>query len=468
MRKAIITIIIFFSCPLWGANTFPVGTVIRDAEIESIMLEYLQPIAKVAGINMAELRVYIVVDPQLNAFATFNTTIFFTSGTLLKAESPAEIIGVGAHEMGHIAGLHLVRQERAIENANKKALLGVAAGIILGLLTQRPDLGMAAVLGGQTLGMQDFLKYSQGEESTADTAALQYLSRLRWPTDGFLKFMKRLQNQELLSEKLQSPYTRTHPISRHRVETIRHFTQGASHLHNQLPEKFYEDFKRLQVKLEAFLAPSGYILEKYRGSTPNALLAQTVAHHLQAEFKKSLACIEKLLSLTPQDPFAWELKGQILLESGKPEDAIAPYQRAIELSAHSPLIRVGLVQAMIATEKNTYLSAAGQQIEHILQEDPESFNAYYLLAIIEGRKGNMGKMALALSKEASLKEDWERTKEQADRAKQHLHPKKEKSAYLQADDLYRTAKQKLEDPKNREASKNTLRPMRVFDINTLS
>jgi predicted Zn-dependent protease len=450
MRKFFLIIIMFYSLQVSGTHTFPVGAVIRDAEIEEIMLEYLRPIAKIAGLNDAELKVYVIVDPQLNAFATFNTTIFFTTGTLLRAESPSEIIGVGAHEMGHIAGLHLVRRDQAIENASKKALLGVAAGIILGLITQRPDVGMAGLLGGQTLAMQGFLKYSQGEETTADNSGLQYLSRLGWPTDGFLRFMQRLQNQELLSEKLQDPYARTHPISRHRVESIRYFTKKNEHLHNQLPIKFYENFKRLQVKLEAFLAPPGHVLAKYQGSTPNALLAQAVAYHLNSEFNKSLGCIEKLTVATPQDPFVWELKGQILLESGKPEEAIPAYQRAVELSAHSPLIKVGLVQTMIATDKDKYLTAASQLIEKILKEDPESFNAYYLLAVVEGRKGNMGKMALALSKEAALQEDWERAKEQADRAKQHLKSQKEKQLYLQADDLHRTAKQKLEDAKNRK------------------
>ena len=453
MKKFLMIISIFCALQASGRQTFPVGAVIRDAEIEEIMLEYLRPIAKVAGLNPAELKVYIIVDPQLNAFATFNTTIFFTTGTLLRAESPSEIIGVGAHEMGHIAGLHLVRRDQAIENANKKALLGVAAGIILGLVAQRPDVGVAGLLGAQSLAIQDFLKYSQGEESTADSSALQYLSRLDWPTDGFLRFMQRLQNQELLSEKLQDPYARTHPISRHRVEIIRHFTRKKEHLRNQIPVKFYDHFKRLQVKLEAFLESPAHILAKYQGSTPNALLAQAVAYHLNADFNKSLECIEKLIVATPQDPFVWELNGQILLESGKPEQAISPYQRAVELSPHSPLIKVGLVHAMIATDKNKYLSAASQLIEKILQEDPENFNAYYLLAVIEGRKGNMGKMALALSKEAALQEDWERAKEQADRAKQHLKlHQRDKQLYLQADDLHQTAKQKLEGTKNKRVS----------------
>ena len=455
MKQFIIILIALFSFQAYGSHTFPVGTVIRDAEIEEIMLEYLRPIAKTAGLNPAELKVYIMVDPQLNAFATFNTTIFFTTGTLLKADSPAEIIGVGAHEMGHIMGLHLVRREQAIENANKKALLGVAAGIILGLLTQRPDVGMVGLLGGQTLGIQDFLKYSQGEESTADSSALQYLSRLGWPTDGFLRFMQRLQNQELLSEKLQDPYMRTHPISRHRVQSIRHFTQKTASQHNKLPEKFYEHFHRLQVKLEAFLAPPSHVLKKYQGNTKYALLAQAVAYHLQADFKKSLELIEKLLILMPQDPFAWELKGQILLESGNPNESIGPYQRAVELSPHSSLIRIGLVQAMIATEKDQYLTDSIKHIDNILRSDPENFQAYYLLAIIEGRRGNMGKMALALAKEAALQEDWQRTKEQADRAKQHLNAQKEKTTYLQADDLYQTAKQKLEGSKNRNIDLRT-------------
>jgi predicted Zn-dependent protease len=196
-------------------------------------------------------------------------------------------------------------------------------------------------------------------------------------------------------------------------------------------------------------------LKKYQGTTPHALLAQAVAYHLHAEFKKSLDSIEKLLNITPQDPFVWELKGQILLESGNPGDSIAPYQQAVELSPHSPLIRIGLVQAMLATEKDKYLGAAMKEVEHILQEDPDSFQAYYLLAIIEGRRGNMGKMALALAKEAALQENWERTKEQADRAKQHLDSKKDKSSYLQADDLHQTAQHKLEDPKNRNIDLRT-------------
>ncbi|UNM06663.1 MAG: M48 family metalloprotease [Holosporaceae bacterium] len=230
------------------------GTVIRDAEIESILRSYIDPIFQQAKLNTKDLNLVLVVNSENNAAATLNTTMILNTGFLLSTSNLNEIVGVIAHEVGHLEGRHVVRSIGAMENAQRVGLLGAAAGIALGVLTQRLDLGAALAIGSSISSIYGYLKYSRAEEAAADQAAVRYLNGLCWPADG-LVFFQKLLGQELLSTNLQDPYIRSHPLTRDRMHAIERQIQNSCQ--KPFPAQMVSRYHLMRIKLEAFFTATG-------------------------------------------------------------------------------------------------------------------------------------------------------------------------------------------------------------------
>ena len=149
-------------------------SLIRDAEVEDIIRDYAAPLLEAAGLGDSAVKLHIVNDPNINAFVAGGPNLFLSSGMLAAAEEPGEIIGVLAHEIGHIAGGHLVRTRDALENASAEMILAtvLAAGAII---AGEGEVGSAIVSGGQAMAQQSFLRYSRAQEESADQAAIRLL-----------------------------------------------------------------------------------------------------------------------------------------------------------------------------------------------------------------------------------------------------------------------------------------------------
>ncbi|MBM3611000.1 MAG: tetratricopeptide repeat protein [Alphaproteobacteria bacterium] len=425
----------------YASAEFKKGTAIRDAEIEKILKNYLDPLFKVAGLNPEEARIVMIVESALNAAALPNNTLLFYTGFLMETENPEEIAGVLAHEVGHIAARHLVRMYGAMENAQKVGLLGALVGIAVGLLGS-PDAGLALALGGSSQALHTFLHYRRSEEEAADMLAVKYLEALKWPIRGLRTFLTKLLGQELLSEKLQDPYLRTHPLTQDRVERIR-----AKEIKSPkaMPNLFQEQHHRMVVKLKAFLWAPEKTLEKFKGNTPLDLYAQSIAYYRQADFDKALSLIETLIKTEPTNPFFWEFKGQILFDSGRIKESIVPYKKAIDLFPESALLNVALAQSLLQNDTEETLKEAVMHLQKALQKETDSGLAWQYLAIAYGKQNKMAQMALALSEHGLLTQQWDYAKEQAIRA-QHFCKKSDKE-YRRAEEIKNIAEQKLKEEK---------------------
>lgn len=418
---------------------FKKGTVIRDAEIEKILKNYLNPLFQVAGLNPEEARIVMMVDPSLNAAALPNNTLLFYTGFLMETETPAEIAGVLAHEVGHIAARHLVRMYGAIENAQKIGLLGALVGIAVGLLGS-PDAGMALALGGSSQALHAFLHYRRSEEEAADMLAVKYLTALKWPIRGLRAFLEKLLGQELLSDNLQDPYLRTHPLTRDRVERIRAREALSA---ETMPVLFKEQHERMVVKLKAFLWAPEKTLHIFKGTKILDIYAQTIASYRQSDFKKALMRIDALIKEEPENPFFWELKGQILFDSGRIQESILPYRKAVTLLPDSALLQVGLAQSLLQSENQSFIEEAVNYLQKALQREKDNGLAWQYLAIGYGRQKKMAQMALALSEHGLVTQEWGYAKEQALRT-QHFSKKSTKE-YRRAEDIKKIAEEQLKE-----------------------
>jgi len=363
--------------------------ILRDAEIEHTIRRMAEPIFKAAGLNKNSVHTYLINDNTLNAFVAGGQNIFIHSGLLIQAKNANQVIGVIAHETGHITGSHLSRSAEGMKGATAVTLLGAILGAAA-IAAGAGDAGMALIMGGQQIGQRTFLKYSRTQESEADQAAITFLNKSGQSGQGLLDFLDYLGDQELMSGRYRDPYAGTHPITSDRISRLKQRVDSSPYAKAKTPASIENDFKRLQAKLYGYLKPPYATLNKYppKDQSLYAKYARSFAYHKQHKMKKALQELSDLLEKYPDDPYFWETEGQILFENGLVQKSIMPYRNAVKYLPDEPLIRISLAQSLIATENNQYLDEALKNLQFALSRDPNNSFAWYQASIAYHRQHN--------------------------------------------------------------------------------
>jgi predicted Zn-dependent protease len=379
-------------------------SLIRDAEIENTIRDYATPVFRAAGLTPENINIYLVNDNSLNAFVAGGQNIFIHTGLILKSENAGQIIGVIAHETGHISGGHLSRTSDALSKSSMPAILGVILGGAASLATGRGDVGAAIAAGGSTIAGRSFLKYSRTQEASADHAALKFLDSTKQSAKGMLQFMQFLEDQELLSASSQDPYIQSHPLSRNRIVTIKNHIETSPYSETPAPTQQVMSHARIKAKLHAFVSSPGSTLRAYKKSDTSvaSLYARSIARYRSAKIDKALTLLDQLINLAPGDPYFHELRGQILFENARLSESLVSYQKAIDLLPDSFLIRRELARNQIEMDDPALLDTAIRNLRLALPKEPKNTFAWRLLATAYGRKGDIGRSSLALAEEALL------------------------------------------------------------------
>ena len=124
----ILCVLLASSVVLTGSARAQDISILRDAEIENIIRTYATPIFAVAGLDPAAVHVYVVNDPTLNSFVAGGQNLFMNSGTILRSETPNQLVGIIAHETGHISGGHLARTDEALRHATIQNIIALVVG----------------------------------------------------------------------------------------------------------------------------------------------------------------------------------------------------------------------------------------------------------------------------------------------------------------------------------------------------
>lgn len=361
---------------------------ISDEETELFLADILRPIYKSANIPFNRDKVFIVQDPSLNAFVADGNNMFVHTGTLVSADNYNQVEGVLAHETGHIQGGHILRlkiKSKQMQNVNLVSL--IAAGIA-GAVSGRADVGMAIALGSQTSALHHIIRYQVQEERSADEAALSILSKLKKSPEGLLEFMKKIQHQNMLSGIEESSYFRTHPITAERVAFLSDAAKKTPFVPNDALSK---RFDMIKAKLVAFLYPPETVRKLYplNASSQAALYAHAILNLREFKINEALHDVNTLIEQNPDNPFFWELKGQIYFESGQVHNARIAYQKAYNLLPNASAFQLNLAQAMLEDspspkEINTIISLLNKSLI-------KSKNAYawLMLAQAYGMQDNM-------------------------------------------------------------------------------
>ena len=414
---------------------------IRDAEIETTIREFVSPVFAAAGLDPAAIRIYLVNDSRLNAFVAGGQNLFLNTGLLMRSQSPGQVIGVAAHETGHIAGGHLARTQEALRNATIQSIIAMVLGAAASAAAGGQGAG-GVLAGGAGVGQRSILQYSVEQEAKADQAGLGFLDATGQSARGLLAFFRVLENEDLLSEGRRDPYLRTHPLTRQRIEVVQDHVDHSRF--SDVPDKpeFIEMHKRMVAKLFGFLKPPAETLAQYKESDTSvaARYARAVAYYRIPNLQKALPAIDGLIAEEPKNPYFHELKGQMLFESGKVAEAVAPYEEAVRLRPDAALLRTELGQVQIESGDPALNKRALANLSEGVRLEPDNSNAWHFLAIAYGRQDDIGMSALALAEEALIVGDKQLAVQQATRAIQLL--KAGTPARLRAEDLKRLARRK--------------------------
>ena len=378
-------------------------SVLRDSETELLFRDISRPLIVAAGMDPRNVDVVLLNDPEINAFVAGGQVVYIQSGLLTAADDVNQLQGVIAHELGHVAGGHAIRMQEGSKEATGISLATVVLGA-LAIAAGAGDAGMGIMMAGQRAALGRFLAFTRAQESSADLAGAKYLSAAGVSGKGSIDFFKKLQNQEYrLAIYEKDSYDRTHPISSERINALLPIYQADPAWKRPPDPELEARFQRVKAKLIGFVDPK-LATNRYPESDQSvpAHYARAYAYHIGAYPDKALAEAEALLKDAPEDPFFLELKGQILLESGRPAEAIEPLRKSVDIANDQPLIAAMLGHALIATEKPEYMAEAKQVLKAAVNRDNENPFAWYQLGIIYEREGDIARAALATAERNNL------------------------------------------------------------------
>ena len=366
--------------------------------------------------------------------------LFVNTGLLMSSETPNAIIGVFAHETGHIAGGHLARTREAVENATAEQMLATILGAAA-ILAGGGQAGAAILGSGSAIAQQSFFRYTRSQEQAADQAAVGYLEAVGRSAEGMLEIFYKLEDQELLVAERQDPYVRSHPLTRDRIRFVRNFVETSKYSSRTSDEAELLAHRRMVAKLYAFLNSPGRTLRAYRenDSSLSARYARAIAYHRIPDLERAIGEIDGLLRDYPDDPWFQELKGQILFENGHVALSIAPYEKAVALRPDEALLRLGLARTQIEMNEPGFTKKAIKNLAAAARAEPNYAPHWHFLGIAYGRDQQLAQSSLALAEATLLRGEFAEAKYHAEKAKRGLATGS--PAYLRAEDISMAASQ---------------------------
>jgi predicted Zn-dependent protease len=378
-------------------------SVLRDTETELLFKQMSLPLIQAAGLDPRSVNVVLLNDPEINAFVATGQTVYVQSGLLEACDNVDQLQGVVAHELGHVIAGDAIRSSSGARQATGISILSLvlaAAAIAAGA----GDAGMGIMMAGQRAAEGEFMAFTRAQEATADATGSRLLSKAGISGKGMLDFFGKLQQQEYrLAIYSKDSFDRDHPLSSERIEALSQTLKGDPAWGRPSDPALEARFQRVKAKLIGYIDPKQAVI-KYPESNQSvpAHYARAYAYHQGGYPEKAVAEADALLATAPDDPFFLELKGQILLEGGKPKEAIPVLRDAVKRSGEAPMIAAMLGHALVATEDPKNFTEAKQILKVAVNKDNQDPFAWYQLGIIYDQEGDVARAALATAERSNL------------------------------------------------------------------
>jgi predicted Zn-dependent protease len=351
---------------------------LRDTETERALRSYEDPLLKAGGLDPAGVKIYLVNDPTVNSFVAEGQNMFIQTGMIMFAKNALELKGVMAHETGHIVAGHLSRDTAAIQKATIPMLLSMVIGIAA-IAAGAGEAGMLILLGGQGIAENQFNAFSRVQEATADQIAIKLLDKTHQSSRGLLATFQRLADEEARASDRMDPYASDHPMGRDRVANLE--TEVEASPYKDVPEDpaVEHEYEMIQAKLAGYIEPMQTIFNRYPTSDTSkvARYARAMAYSRKPDLPKALAEINSLIKDEPNNPYFYEVLGQIYVSMAKPELGVVAFQRSVDLMPDASQLRVALAAAQLATEKQALAKPALDNLKIALQQENDDPFAWY-------------------------------------------------------------------------------------------
>jgi predicted Zn-dependent protease len=404
--------------------------VLRDTETEQLLREYTRPILRAAGLEKQNIQMVIVNEGSFNAFVADGRRIFVNYGAILQSETPNQIIGVLAHETGHLAGGHLSKLREQLANAQTQMIIAMLLGAgAMAVGSTRgsgsagnnglANAGAAALAGPQEMIRRTLLSYQRQQEENADRAGVKFLTATQQSPKGMYETFKRFTSESLFAARGADPYLQSHPMPAERVASLQEFASASPYWDKKDDPALQLRHDMVRAKISAFMERPETVYRRYpltNDSMP-ARYARAISTYLHGDLRSALAQIDALIQVQPNNAYFYEVRGQALLEGGKPAEAIPALRKAVALSNNAPLIEMLLGQALVGSDNKAYTDDAVRILRAAVAREPEAALGYMQLAMAYGRKGDYAEADLASAQAAYLRGDNKTARELATRAK---------------------------------------------------
>jgi predicted Zn-dependent protease len=379
-------------------------SILRDAETEALFNDISRPLIEAAGLRPQHVQIVMINDKSINAFVAGGQIVYIHSGLIAAADNANQVQGVIAHELGHITGGHVIRFAEGAKVATGIMLLSLLLGAAA-MAAGAGEAGAGIMAAGQQAAMGKFLAFTRIQESSADQAGASFLTKAGISGRGSIDFFKKLQNQEFrLAIPQDDSYARTHPLSGDRIQALENIYKNDPAWDKKTDPALEDRFQRVKAKLVGFVEDPRTTLVRYPETDKSvpARYARAYAWHKSAYPDRAIGEVDSLLREKPRDPFFLELRGQVMLESGRPEEALTSLREAVALAPDQPLIAALFGHALIATEKPANFEEAKRVLRAAVARDNSNPFAWYQLGIVYDRDGDPGRAALATAERYNL------------------------------------------------------------------
>ena len=399
-------------------------SILRDAETEALFQDMSRPIIAAAGLDPRNVDIVLINDGSINAFTAGGQAVFINSGLIALADNANQVQGVIAHELGHVAGGHAERINEGLKPATGITILSLLLGVAAAA-AGAPEAALGIIGAGQQAALGKFLAFSRTQEASADAAGAAFLSKAGFSGRGSLDFFKKLQNEEYrhgFKRDSDAEFYSSHPLTDDRIATLQDTYEKDPAWNARTDPKLEARFQRVKAKLYGYLAEPQATLRdfpEYETTVP-ARYARAYAFHKEALMDKAQVETDALLKTAPDDPYFLELKGQILLESGKPLEAIEPLRRATSLTANAPLIATTFGHALIASEDRANFVEAQRVLKAAVAKDRENPFAWYELGVVYEANGDHARARLASAEQQFMNGKFAEAMRNAEVAQQGL------------------------------------------------
>ncbi len=425
---ALVTAVVLAVAPSLAAAQENRGPpVLRDAETEQLLRDYSRPILRTAGLERQNIQMVIINESVFNAFVADGRRIFVNYGAIMQSETPNQIIGVLAHETGHLAGGHLAKLREQLAAAQTQMIIAMLLGagaMVAGARSGNSNGGLtnagaAAISAPQEMIRRSLLSYQRQHEENADRAGVKYLTATGQSARGMYETFKRFSDEGLFAGRGADPYLQSHPMAIERVAALEGLARSSPYWDKKDDPALQLRHDMVRAKISAFMERPDTVYRRYPMSNNSlpARYARAIATYRHGDLRVAIAQIDQLIQEQPSNPYFYELRGQALLEGGKPVEAIAPLRKAVQLSNSAPLIEMLLGQALVASNNNAYTDEAINILRAAVARETEAPLGYSQLAMAYGRKGDYAQADLASAQAAYLRGDNKTARDLASRAK---------------------------------------------------